>query len=65
MNNLQIFLAREQLLEDINGIVLDIASDFNGINGMDFNTEYVYGRLNDAVLNHFPNNFNNQKEVNS
>lgn len=64
MNNLQILLARQQLMEDINGIVLDIASDFD-FNGMEFNTEYVYGRLNDAVLNHFPNNFNNQKEVNS
>ena len=64
MNNLQILLARQQLLEDINAIVLDVASDFD-FNGIEFNTEYVYGRLNDAVLNHFPNNFNNQKEVNS
>tara|TARA_B100000405_G_scaffold295021_1_gene248653 strand:- start:143 stop:337 length:195 start_codon:yes stop_codon:yes gene_type:complete len=64
MNNLQILLARQQLLEDINAIVLDIASDFD-FNGMEFNTEYVTGRLNDAVLNHFPNNFNNQKEANS
>ena len=63
MNNLQILLARQQLLEDINAIVLDVASDFD-FNGIEFNTEYVYGRLNDAVLNHFPNNFNNQKEVN-
>ena len=64
MNNLQILLARQQLLEDINAIVLDVASDFD-FNGIEFNTEYVYGRLNDAVLNHFPNNFNNQKEVKS
>ena len=63
MNNLQIYLARQQLLEDINAIILDVASDFD-FNGIEFNTEYVYGRLNDAVLNHFPNNFNNQKEVN-
>lgn len=64
MNNLQIYLARQQLLEDINAIILDVASDFD-FNGIEFNTEYVYGRLNDAVLNHFPNNFNNQQEANS
>lgn len=64
MNNLQILLARQQLLEDIKAICLDVASDFD-FNGIEFNTEYVYGRLNDAVQNHFPNNFNDQKEANS